>query len=215
MLGKQKKTEPYLGIVKDDSQPFERKLWIEFKNGHEQAFNQIFDKYVNVLYNYGCKIVSDHAMIKDCIQELFIDLWKNKENLTDPESITFYLYRSLRRKIFRQIKKETNHTEKYRHREGGAFEIVPSPEFEIIRQQSNREKKDYLVTALNKLTERQREALYLKYFSELSNEEIARIMGLKRQSVYNLISDGLQALKSKLTMTVVITGIFILMLFFQ
>ena len=198
MLGKEEKTKPFLGVIDDDPKSFDRKLWVDFKNGQEQAFNQLFDKYVQVLYNYGCKIVTDRALIKDCIQELFIDLWKNKESLTAPESITFYLYRSLRRKIFRQLKKENRYAVRGNQLENTAFGIIPSREFEIISQQSHKEKRDFLASALNKLTERQREALYLKYFSELSNKEIARVMSLNRQSVYNLISDGLNALKSAL-----------------
>lgn len=213
MLRKEEKIQPFLGIIKGESKSFEKKLWIDFKNGHEQAFNKIYDKYVNALYNYGCKLVPDGALIKDCIQELFIDLWRNKESLTEPESVKFYLFRSLRRKVFRIIKKEHRYAKRGMHLESTAFEIVPSPEFEIINQQIDKEKKDLLITALNKLTERQREALFLKYFSDMSNKEIGRIMSLKRQSVYNLISDGLNALKSNLTSLAVVIGL-ILALFY-
>lgn len=50
-------------------------LWNSFRSGDEQAFVIIFDRNVKPLYNYGMKIIADGDLVKDTVQNLFIELW--------------------------------------------------------------------------------------------------------------------------------------------
>src|SRR5262245_24498141 len=76
-------------------------LWTAFRMGDEKALVSIFDRFTKLLYNYGYKIVREEDVVKDAIQDLFIELWKNRETLGDTTSIKFYLFKSLRRKLIR------------------------------------------------------------------------------------------------------------------
>jgi len=59
---------------------------------------------------------------------------------------------------------------------------------------------DCLHQALEKLPRRQREAVHLRYFQNMSNEEISALMQINIQSVYNLIFGAMSNLKRYVTL---------------
>ena len=89
----------------------EMALWRAFKSGDQAAFARMYQCYSRVLYGYGFRVTHDAALIEDCIQDLFIELWRTRENLSDTTSIKFYLFRSLRRRISRTINADPQRTE--------------------------------------------------------------------------------------------------------
>src|SRR5690606_40649004 len=93
---------PFPYLIKKSTGP-ELELWRQFKAGDESAYIIIYQKYFRILYRFGVKISNNPEMVKDCIQDLFIDLWNNKKQLSDTDSITFYLWASLKRKIYKVL----------------------------------------------------------------------------------------------------------------
>lgn len=170
-------------------------LWDAFRKGNEKALVSIFDRFTRLLYNYGYKIVGEEDVVKDAIQELFIELWKNREHLGETTSIKFYLFKSLRRKLVRintkslkrlTVRLQTEHDQ----------EAFPSPEFMLIAEQTSEEEREKIMQMLNTLTKRQREAIFLRYFEELGYDKIAAIMEMSKQAVYNLVSKSIEHLKN-------------------
>lgn len=94
----------------------ERVVWSKFLSGDRDAFTHIYDVYVNALFNYGIKIAPDSALVQDCIHDLFVNLWHNKGKMGETDSIKFYLYKSLKRKLIREL-------EKRKKQEGSTHEI--------------------------------------------------------------------------------------------
>ncbi len=171
-------------------------LWNSFRLGDERSMVAIFDRFAGVLYNYGYKICRDSDTTQDSIQELFIELWKNAARLGDTTSIKYYLFKSLRRKLIRtSVKEEKLMT--VRLQQSHMKETSPSPEFLLIHEQASKDKTTEVFSLIDRLSKRQREAIFLRYFEELSYEEIADIMQLSsKQSVYNLISKAIDDLKN-------------------
>lgn len=60
----------------------EKDIWDAFRNGNKEALELIYRKNINELFLYGMKIRGHEHLIKDCIQELFIELWNSKQNLS-------------------------------------------------------------------------------------------------------------------------------------
>ncbi|CAN5162613.1 sigma-70 family RNA polymerase sigma factor [soil metagenome] len=170
-------------------------LWKEFKNGSELAYASIYKKYITALYNYGIKIIGDKEIVKDTIQDLFVEIWRNKENLNDTNNIKFYLFKSLRRKIIRSIssKRIRLHQE---IDENYSFEVTSSFEANIIIEEVKFENKNKIEISLKKLSKRQREAIFLRFYENLHYDDIASVMSISSQSVYNLIFQSLRLLKS-------------------
>src|SRR3989337_3604546 len=81
--------------------------WYAFKAGDKEAFSRIYHQHVNALLKYGYKIHKNRSLVEDCVQDLFIELWKTRTNLSDTTSIKFYLFQAVRCKIIRKINQES------------------------------------------------------------------------------------------------------------
>ncbi len=167
-------------------------LWNAFKNGDEKALVSIFDRFADALYNYGVKIFNDRESVKDAVQDLFIELWRTRENLSDTDSIKFYLFKALRLKLCKVKRKSARQFIAQTQPEEW---VSPPHEFFVIAEQTLSEQRDRLMKMLESLTPRQREAIFLRYFEEMNYERIAEIMEMNKQSVYNLIHAGICQLR--------------------
>src|SRR5699024_9636894 len=83
-------------------------LWSEARSGSEEALSDLFCVSYTWLFNYGYRIVPREAFVKDAIQELFLTLWEKRETINEARSVRSYLCSSLRRLIFRRIRKQKN-----------------------------------------------------------------------------------------------------------
>ncbi len=168
-------------------------IWIEFRDGSEEAFDLIYDKYFAVLYGYGMQFYHNKALIKDCIQDLFIELWTKRNTLPEVQAVKYYLFQCLRRKVIKTITKKDFL--------GDAPDAVPfhlqsvsSTETAIINEEVVRENTKRIQGALDQLTPRQREAIFLKFYENLSYNEIALVMHLSdakyaRKLIYRSLKD--------------------------
>lgn len=78
------------------------------------------------------------------------------------------------------------------------FRIVPSTETNLIQQEISSEQQAKLIEAMNLLSVQQREALYLKFYQNLSYPDIAAAMKISIARVYNLISRAIHRMKTLL-----------------
>lgn len=168
-------------------------LWLCFKNGDLKAFSAIYESNIGVLYNYGRHIINDDSLVKDAIQDLFTDLWRNRENLSPTTSIKFYLFRSLRRRIHLATKQKNLFTSltdiSLTHIE------TFSAEQSIIENELKQEQIIALRLAILNLPERQNEVIRLYFFDGFDFEEIAGIMQVNEQSARNLFYRSINKLK--------------------
>lgn len=171
-------------------------VWDQFRKGCPQAFSDIFHRHYRYLYNYGSKLTPDKDLIKDSIQELFIILWQSRSRLSATQSIKFYLLKSFRRHLIKAL--QANSKIKGNHLpENYQFQTVFSCENDLIAQQSLNEQQQQLSEALNNLSPRQKEIIYLRFYSNLSYQEIAEITSLNYQSVRNYVHQAILALRKK------------------
>ncbi|GEP91719.1 RNA polymerase sigma factor, sigma-70 family [Chitinophaga terrae (ex Kim and Jung 2007)] len=173
-------------------------LWGLFRQGDRNAFEAIYEKYIDDLYHYGMHCCADHNRVKDCLQDLFQDLWVTREHLTEEiRNIRYYLISCLRRRLL----KNSRIDQRYQHPESwDAFEFDFSlpQEHLLIQNETKAEQQRLLQQALNQLTRRQREAIYLRFYQNLSYQEVANIMAMQVDSVYNTISKAISILKKNL-----------------
>jgi RNA polymerase sigma factor (sigma-70 family) len=169
-------------------------LWKRLKRGDREAVSIIFDQYILLLYSYGHKFTSNREVVEDCIQDLFAEIWEKHARLGDTDTIKFYLFKSLRRRILRCIKQ----AQQWEVHDKVDHDITFSQEDKIISQQLREEQIRRLNEALSRLTRRQKEALYLKFYNRFSYDEIAEVMSLNKRTVYNLISQAIHSLQKEL-----------------
>ena len=168
-------------------------LWSDFIKGDDDAFRLIYKTYVQTLFKYGCHFAQDEALIKDCIQDVFVDLSKYRSRLSSTDNIKLYLYKSLKRKIISSL--GTKKIFGLIDDEKMPFSYTISVEEELVDSEIMRQRVAILEKALNSLSPRQREAIYLKFVSGLSYEELSKLMQMNYQSARNLVFRGLEKLR--------------------
>lgn len=163
-------------------------LWQLLKMNHEDGLRKLVDKYFNPLQNYGYKFVRDQDFVKDCVQEVFIEIWNRRDRLNTPDSVKAYLLSSVRQRVLRQgHRQRIGRKEEPPNLENDINFAEFSPEWSIIEEESVTETAKRVADSLNLLPKRQREVIYLRYYQNLDRHEIAEVMGVNPQSVSNLL----------------------------
>lgn len=179
--------------MKEDS-----RLWLAFKNGDRSAFEQIYRDQIAMLINYGHRFTSDLSLIEDTIQELFINIWKNRVNLAETDSIKKYLLGSFRNNIIRNIKKNQK-TELKEDFSDDNFQASLSIEEILVQSDMDEERAARLKKEFEYLSPRQKEVIYHKYYQQMDNESICELMDISYQSLRNLLSTAIKRLRKQMT----------------
>ncbi|MFI5130905.1 MAG: RNA polymerase sigma factor [Chitinophagales bacterium] len=184
--------------MKEYSSKSEGDLIQLLQRNDEQALASLMRLYYNDLYNYGARFTNDSSLIKDCIQEVFISLWQRRETANTILSPKYYFLRAIKNKILKALYKNSHHvTLSGLQRENDSFYEF-SIEQIIIEKQVNEEKVQKVRKTLALLSKKQKEIIYLKYYQYLDHGQIAELMNLTRQSVYNLLHETLHKLRTLL-----------------
>jgi RNA polymerase sigma-70 factor (ECF subfamily) len=181
-------------IIKDRNQWAE--VWIRFREGDRKAFSEIYEEFIDVLFAYGSKITNDRELLKDSIQDLFVNLYRYDLNLNHPEYLEFYLFRSLRNEIIRKVRK---------HKKESVLTDEGLLLFDLrfqAEQESNPESDELRTEALRQvlqtLDDQKRELIFLKFSTGLNNAEIGQLLGLNPETVKKQVYRLLQNLRSKM-----------------
>ena len=182
-------------LLRDDNA-----LWGRFQDGDAEALKAIFLDHYDPLFRYGLKLTHDEELVKDCLQELFYKLWKNRQHLDGVQMIRPYLYKACRR-ILTDALASRNRKQKALARQYPLDTgIIFSREDFLIEQQHLQEQRHKLLHALNQLPARQREAIYLRFFGGMDYEKVAQVMDINTQSVRNLVYQACKNLKEQLVL---------------
>jgi RNA polymerase sigma factor (sigma-70 family) len=168
-------------------------IWNLFRSGSDSAFNFIYQKYFDKLYNYGCQFTKDQSLVEDTLQDLFIELKQRCEHLSQTDKILPYLYSAFRRKIIRLRTKLSRFKELDSE---NSFLIIAGVDEFIINDEEKKENDLRLQKALNDLPENYREIIYLFYYENLTYDEIREIQGFENiKSTRNLLYKALKTLR--------------------
>jgi len=174
---------------------FDFEIWQRFKRGDEKAFSYLFDSYHLQLFEYGCRFTPDEYLVRDSIQDLFFELARKKDKLSSTDNILFYLLKSLRQRIFANLRKGKRKEAELKEELLDEFRLDYSTEVEASEKEL---RLDQLAEAINQLPPRQKETIYLKFYKNLSNSEVAEVMQISYQSVSNNIQKAIHKLKALL-----------------
>lgn len=164
--------------------------------GDQKALEILYQRYYSLLLNYGLKCNPDKEFIKDCIQDLFVNIFKNTHiHIDNITTVRAYLLKSLRNNLTNKLisQKEKDSLDDW------AFNIPANEDlFEQLFPKNDHDVQlGYrLLEAISQLPPNQKTILYLRYVKELSYKEIADIMDINVQSSMNLANRALTKLRS-------------------
>lgn len=168
-------------------------LWHEFKAGNREALGHLAQYYYRALYNYATKFTHNSELIRDSIQDVFLELWDRREFVSQTDFVKSYLLKSLRNTLFKAYQRQQRSLLTYELDFDAHHE--DTIESQLIENETRTQQIQQLNQAISQLSKRQQEALYLRFYQKLSNEEIAETMGIERQSVANLVHRSLNQIK--------------------
>src|SRR5690625_264366 len=173
----------------------EMQLWKRLREGDRIAFEEIFRRYYQDLYRFAVNFCGSSQLAEDQIQELFLKIWQRRESLADDvQAIRPYLWISLRREL---IDEKRRVTRILTHPDHSADEFSLSIEEFIIRSEGKELQKRHLERAMEILTPRQQEVLFLKYHEGMTYDEIEEIMSISYQAARNYLSQALRTIREE------------------
>ncbi len=173
----------------------DEETWKLFINGHDTFFESLYDTYFKSLCDFGFRLCADRELVRDCVQDVFIKIWTNRNNLKSITSIKSYLFTALRNAIINFHASPRSKVGSLENDVLPTFILEYSPEEILIARETDSENLRKVVIALNNLTPRQKECIYLKYYVGLEYDEIAAIMGVSVKACYKLIGRSMEVLK--------------------
>lgn len=144
--------------------------------------------------HYGYRVTPDRLLVEDAIQDVFVDLWRRREYLSEVEQVKSYLLRALRNQLLRNS----------RHNIFESAEDIDdfldylselSTEQQSIDRENQFSRTQSIQYALDNLSHRQREAIHLRFYQGLSLDEAAEVMGIQKQVIKNLLSKSYAVLR--------------------
>ena len=164
----------------------EEQLWIGLIEGDREAFGEIYHRFVQDLFRFGCSLIQDEDLVMDAIQEVFVDLWSYHSQLQKTDKVKVYLFKCLSNRIQKESQKGQKRKaklEKFMYDEEVSVESI---EATLISSLTNKSLQSKLRKALEELPIRQKEVINCLFFENFSYEDTAKIMNINLRSVYTL-----------------------------
>lgn len=161
--------------------------------GNQAALKQIYMEYHKGLFLYGMRVLLEEEGVKDCIHNIFLNIWTNKKRLYQVDNVKHYLMSALRNEMINYRNREKRYDHNPLAEE--IFMLDFSVEALYIRKEEVDEQTKLLSEAMNQLTIRQKEIIYLKYFEEMDYKEIAEMMDITVKGAYKLSARAIDMLK--------------------
>ncbi|MFC1910377.1 RNA polymerase sigma factor [Chloroflexota bacterium] len=160
-----------------------------YQSGDEEAFRMLVEQYRSALFGTAFLMTRDRGLAEDAVQETLVQMWKHLPSLRIGGSIKIWLIRIVVNEVKQQFRKKRVPTvplELVAEEMNGLNEV----ETAIMRDEEHQQIKQ----ALEMLPSEQREAVVLRYFSELTVPEVARVLGKREGTVKSRLSRALDRL---------------------
>jgi len=169
------------------------------KQGDLEAFQKLYEETWRPLYYFIFKNVGRRADAEDILQDTFVTAYTGIGQLQNDMAVVGWLNRIAYHKIqnyFRKNQKENNHRVHESDEDEGLFDVPDG--FLVEEDYIGRESRQELLGIVDSLPEKQREAIYMFYYQELSVEEIAKICGCSENTVCKRLFDARGTMKKRI-----------------
>lgn len=163
------------------------------KKDDKKALTLIYNAYWKPLFLSSYNLLKNKELCEEIIQDVFIDLWNNREKIQIKISLNSYLYACTRYKVFAQFRKQKMiRVELYEDLEK-RFQYA-TPETKIM----HKELVDQIDAVVETLPKKCKNVYKLSRHEQLSHKEIAQKLSISTKTVENHISFALKILRGAL-----------------
>ncbi len=173
----------------------EKLILKQVSQGSEEAYAQLFHAYKDKLFAFIRRITTSDEKAEDLMQDIFLKIWLQRENLLDVENFNAFLFRSAQNhaiNLIRRMAKETLILKEKQKQQDHSSALSPN---ELLYYKNFRE---FLNKAIDTLPPQQKTIYRLSREENLKQKEIAEQLGLSLSTVQNHLSRALHTLREKL-----------------
>ena len=171
-----------------------RELITAFCAGNDHAFAELYDLYIQMLFNYGSKLTQDQELLKDCIHDVFIKVYNKRNDKNAINNLGSYLIISLKNRLLDEFRRKSftseDAAENYEYRFA-----TNDVEHDYLNLEHTELQTAKVAHLMRNLTRRQRQAITLYYLEQRKYDEICDIMQMNYHSVRNLMHGGMLKLR--------------------
>lgn len=171
-----------------------RKLTEAFCAGDDNAFSQLYDLYIQMLFNYGSKITQDQELLRDCIHDIFVKVYSKRNDQNTINNFGSYLIISLKNRLLDEFRRKTFTSEEAAENFEYRFSTTDVENDYLCQEHQDRQTAQ-VAHLMRNLTRRQRQAITLYYLEQRKYDEICQIMQMNYHSVRNLMHRGMLKLR--------------------
>ncbi len=167
------------------------------RDGDRSAFDLLYDRHWDRVYNQAFKKLHNPDAAKDITQEVFIHIWTHRDG-NHIDNLEAWLFTAVRNNVFRELKKEVK--------------FIPIPDLLVeLRSYYNEADADALQKELmaaydrlvNAMPPAQQTIYKMRFHEDLSTEEIAEQLNISRKTVQNQLTRAVSVLKTSLLAVVI------------
>lgn len=157
-----------------------------FKNGDGKAFDSLYNRFSNRIFNYLLKLLGNWDLAEDILEETFIKLYES--NLEERGKLKNWLFRVATNLSYKALRKKNN---EITHYEPLVMKEKTNPGEDVMR-------RIQVQKALMKVSETQRIVIVLKFYQGMKYKEISEILGCPLGTVKTRMHEGLKKMQKLL-----------------
>ncbi|MBI9073012.1 MAG: RNA polymerase sigma factor [Melioribacteraceae bacterium] len=155
-------------------------------------FTLAYNRYKAQVYNYVLKMISNKMVCEDIIQNVFLKLYENLENIRNKSSIQFWIFRTARNEVYTYFRTKKVRVDQFNVEDTDDLEIDDGGNLAVAFEM--KEVKELILKELESMPYEQKEIYLLKEYGGLSYKEISSIMNIDE----NLVKSRLFKVRQKL-----------------
>lgn len=160
----------------------------------ERGFETLFRELFKPLYRYAFGLLEEEMQSEEVVQDVFLKLWQQREQITIETNINAYLYRSVHNQCMNNLNHEKVKAKYSQFVKGSAPAYADSP----LNAMQAKELQGVIKKAMLKIPEKCRTVFHLSRQDELSYREIAERLGISLKTVENQMGKALKILRTEL-----------------
>ncbi|MDN5204244.1 sigma-70 family RNA polymerase sigma factor [Fulvivirgaceae bacterium BMA10] len=174
-------------------------LWNLIRKDDSEAMIKLYKRHYHILYSYGMKICRSKELTKDCIQEIFTNIWASRRTLNKVKIVRSYLLQTLWNKLVGELKKNSKRNDIIQ-KQVYQSDIIFSHEDKLIDEENESELMKRLSNSISSLSKSQKEMIFMLFYEGLSYKQIAEKKSVNYQSVKNLSHKTIKKLRELIIM---------------
>jgi RNA polymerase sigma-70 factor (sigma-E family) len=151
----------------------------------------LYEAHAFGLIRLAIIMLGDRGAAEDVVQDAFFGLYRNWGRLSDPANALAYARSSVLNGCRAVLRQQTRRDRRDRAAASGTRPVFESAESLVLLSEEHRE----VLLAVRRLPDRQREALVLRFYADMSEAQIADAMCISRGAVKSHTARAMQALR--------------------